>query len=80
MKRERLLSELDYLLTEEAADYCRVSPSHFKEQAPALGIRPVRLMGKVTYRKVDLKSLMERAWQASTAENWQMGNMQKSGT
>ena len=62
---KRPLHELDYLTTQDAADYCRVSLSQFKEHAPALCIRPFTFMGKRVYRKADLKSVMERAWQQS---------------
>lgn len=62
----RLLSELDYLTTPEAAEYCRVSESQFREHASAYGIVPFKLMGKILYRKVDLKSVLESAWLVST--------------
>lgn len=65
-RAQRLLSELDYLTTSEAAEYCRVSESQFRECAPAMGIRPFKMMGKVLYRKADLKSLLENAWQQSS--------------
>lgn len=65
MKRQ--LHELDYLTTEEAAAYCRVSLSQFKKHAPALALRPFRFMGKVVYRKADLKSVLEGAWLKSGA-------------
>ena len=65
--RQRPLDELDYLTTEDAAAYCRVSLSQFKKHAPALCIRPFTFMGKKVYRKADLKSVMERAWQQSTS-------------
>ena len=61
----RQLHELEYLTTKEAADYCRVSLSQFKEHAPALGLRPFTFMGKKVYRKADLKSVMESAWHQS---------------
>lgn len=68
MKRPGL-HELDYLLTAEAAAYCGVSLSQFKEHAPALGLRPFRFMGKVVYRKSDLKSVMESTWLQSIGED-----------
>lgn len=62
---KRPLDELDYLTTEDAAAYCRVSISQFKKHAPALCIRPFTFMGKKVYRKADLKSVMESAWRQS---------------
>jgi hypothetical protein len=53
------------LTRRQAADYCGVSLSQFKEHAPALGIRPFRFMGKVLYRVVDLDSVLESAWRQS---------------
>lgn len=68
-RAHRLLSELDYLTTEEAAEYCRVSPNQFREHAPAMGLMPCKFMGKILYRKVDLKSVLENVWLQSSRGN-----------
>lgn len=56
----RGLHELDYLTQGQAADYCNVSLSQFKEMAPVYGIVPFKFMGKQLYRKIDLTSVIER--------------------
>lgn len=51
----------DYLTIPEAAHYCCVSVSQFRKLAPRIGVFPFEFMGKVVYRKADLRLAMESA-------------------
>ena len=59
---------LDLLTEQEAAAYCRVALSTFREHAYAAGVRPRRLMGRKLYKRADLLAAFESApeWQQST--------------
>lgn len=64
MKASTQLSERqlprDYLTQAEAATYCCVSVRKFRDEATGLGIEPVRFMGKLLYRREDLRAAIER--------------------
>ena len=64
----RRLDELDYLSPSEAADFCRVSDSQFREHAASYGLAAFTFMGKKLYRKSDLISVLECAWHTSRGE------------
>ena len=55
----------DYLTIAEAAHFCGVSESQFREKAPRYGLTPRKFMGKVLYRRADLKEAIESAWRQS---------------
>jgi hypothetical protein len=60
------LAGKDYLTIPDAAEYCGVSERQFRKKAPDMGLVPLEGMGKLIYRKTDLKHALERtAWQQS---------------
>jgi len=59
------LRGLDYLTEKQAARYCGVSYSQFREHASACGIFPGKFMGKKLFRKTDLQRAVEHAWLSS---------------
>ena len=62
-KAELNLLGKDYLTVDEAAHYCCVSVSQFREHAKHYGLLPIRFMGRVIYRKNDLQGAIETEWQ-----------------
>ena len=54
-----------YLTESEAADLACVPVERFAEVAPKQGIVPVAWMGTIVYRRADIETAMDRAWQAS---------------
>ena len=50
----------DYLTGKEAAEYCRMSYTHFIRNRRKLGIPTFPFMGKKLYRKTDLVSAIEK--------------------
>lgn len=50
----------DYLTAKEAAEYCRMSYTHFIRNRRKLGIPTFPFMGKKLYRKTDLVSAIEK--------------------
>jgi hypothetical protein len=55
------LAGRDYLPTPDAAFYCGVSERQFRRHAESEGLFPIKFMGKLVYRKSDLKQAIERA-------------------
>jgi len=53
------LAGKDYFTIPEAAAYCCVSVSHFRQNVKATGLLPGRLWGKFVYRRIDLARLVE---------------------
>lgn len=49
----------------EAAHYGCLSVSHFRAQAPKLGLEAFSFAGNKIYRKADLKAAMEMEWRLS---------------
>ena len=60
VEHEFYLSGKDYLTEREAAHYCCVSYSHFREKRIDAGINAIRFMGKKIYRRQDLQSAIEK--------------------
>ena len=59
VNREFYLSGKDYLTEREAAHYCCVSHSQFKNKRLDYGIGAMRFMGKKIYRRSDLEAAIE---------------------
>lgn len=59
----------DYLTVKEAASYAGVSYSQFRKLAPRMGLLPISFMGRLLYRKADLRRVIEEgaAWQHTTS-------------
>jgi hypothetical protein len=53
------LAGKDYFTASEAAHYCCVSLSHFRENIRNSGLPPGKLWGKYIYRRSDLRRLIE---------------------
>lgn len=53
------LSGKDWFTEPEAALYCGVSPSHFREHYADLGISPRRFMGKKLFSRTELSRIIE---------------------
>ena len=60
VNREFYLSGKDYLTQSEAAHYCCVSYSHFRDKRLESGIPMIQFMGKRIYRRQDLQSAIEK--------------------
>jgi len=60
MKDEMYLSGKDYLTEREAAHYCGVSYSQFREKYEQSGIPLIRFMGKRIFRRSDLQAAIEK--------------------
>jgi len=64
------LSGKDYFTEQEAANYCCLSKSHFRELIKTSDLQPGRLGRRNIYRRADLKRFLERtAWQLSNGAN-----------
>ena len=59
VEHEFYLSGKDYLTEHEAAHYCCVSYSHFREKRLERGIPMIQFMGKRIYRRSDLEAAIE---------------------
>ena len=59
-KDQTIPEAFDYFNRKQAAAYCCVSLSQFLKHQYTYGIRPFTFMGKVVYRKEDLRRAMER--------------------
>ena len=57
---EFYLSGKDYLTEREAAHYCCVSYSHFRDKRLESGNPMIQFMGKRIYRRQDLQSAIEK--------------------
>jgi hypothetical protein len=64
--KPRDLSGLDYFTDEDAAWYCRCSPSQFRKKAEQHGLVAFSHMGKKLYRKADVQRSLEREWRQLT--------------
>lgn len=65
-----ILAGKDYFREVEAAEYCGLSLSQFREWYPENGVRPRRVGGRKLYPRLELMQAIERSpeWQPSTSE------------
>lgn len=61
MGRDLNLLGKEYFTVNEAAHYAGVSVAQFNKQRNTYGLMPCRFMGKVLYRKDDIKNAIESA-------------------
>lgn len=72
--RELNLLGKDFFSEAEAAHYCCVSLSQFRERAAQHGIVSIWFMGKKLYRREDLQRAIERASRPSEIQQWPQSN------
>jgi len=72
--REINLLGKDFFSEAEAAHYCCVSLSQFRERAPEYNIVATWFMGKKLYRREDLQRAIERASGPAEHQPWRRSN------
>jgi hypothetical protein len=67
-----------FLSLKEAAALACVSESHFRQQAPEIGIPRCRWLGKWVYRRADILAAMEAQWQQSENDDDALASIGRS--